>query len=555
MAEPQDSTLAARVAAARRHLGRTEVRHALVARAPWTIGAFALAAASRPLVWPLASGPEWTGALRALLLGGGVLVAGACGIAAAAWRRRPSLLQAARRVDHALGRPEVVASAFAFERDRRAEPGVVLAIERGREAIAGADLGAALDDLDRRERPTRPGAARRRYALAAALVLGLGAGSIDRVIAGRLLHPVTASERASAAELRKAAEVAASADRPGATPKKALEAAEAARRAAQAAERGDRQRAAEALADMRDKARAADGQARSRAESLRGLRDALEGKPAGEGPGAGAGKPGARPSADARASLLRMKEELERAGGDRAATERVLERLSRAEEAARRAAERDGAEAPSEAWAKAAAALAEARAAAARGDAAAAARALAAAEQPLDALERERGKGSALARLIEGGSALDRSILAGAAGKDEGADGAGGKGAEPGERGAGRAALLPAGGDPAAGSGPGRGDRALGLEQHRAKVGGDLQARADVREGDRAIKAIEGLGRGGDEAAYREIFPSYDSAAEDGLHEELVPAARRPAVRRYFSAIRPGGDTNDASKAKAKEGP
>ena len=50
------------------------------------------------------------------------------------------------------------------------------------------------------------------------------------------------------------------------------------------------------------------------------------------------------------------------------------------------------------------------------------------------------------------------------------------------------------------------------------------------------------MGKGGDPKAYREIFPSYDTAVEDGLREDLVPAARRPTVRRYFSLIRPGNE-------------
>jgi hypothetical protein len=61
-----------------------------------------------------------------------------------------------------------------------------------------------------------------------------------------------------------------------------------------------------------------------------------------------------------------------------------------------------------------------------------------------------------------------------------------------------------------------------------------------VGEGERAVQAIHGLGRGGEApAAYREVFPSYDAAAEEGIADERIPAARRDAVRRYFQAIRP----------------
>ena len=40
------------------------------------------------------------------------------------------------------------------------------------------------------------------------------------------------------------------------------------------------------------------------------------------------------------------------------------------------------------------------------------------------------------------------------------------------------------------------------------------------------FSAIEGMGRGDDPRAYREIFPSYDTVVEDGLREDTVPAAR-----------------------------
>ena len=55
--------------------------------------------------------------------------------------------------------------------------------------------------------------------------------------------------------------------------------------------------------------------------------------------------------------------------------------------------------------------------------------------------------------------------------------------------------------------------------------------------------------RGDDGRAFRDVFPSYESAVEDGLKDERVPAARRGAVRRYFSAIRPG-DAPDESGDK-----
>ena len=62
-----------------------------------------------------------------------------------------------------------------------------------------------------------------------------------------------------------------------------------------------------------------------------------------------------------------------------------------------------------------------------------------------------------------------------------------------------------------------------------------------MKEGEKAAGIIDGMGKGGDPKDYRAIFPAYDTAVEDGLREELVPAARRPAVRRYFESIRPTG--------------
>ncbi|HEU4404198.1 MAG TPA: hypothetical protein VFS43_02725, partial [Polyangiaceae bacterium] len=80
---------------------------------------------------------------------------------------------------------------------------------------------------------------------------------------------------------------------------------------------------------------------------------------------------------------------------------------------------------------------------------------------------------------------------------------------------------------------------------------GTVHARSAVGEGERAVKALAGLGRGAKNApAYKEVFPSYDAAAEEGLADERIPAARRAAVRRYFEAIRPGdeGEKGDAEK-------
>jgi hypothetical protein len=176
------------------------------------------------------------------------------------------------------------------------------------------------------------------------------------------------------------------------------------------------------------------------------------------------------------------------------------------------------------------------------------------AEREVAALERASGNsmtGGAMARVADEASELDRSMHAAMTGdassarkgRDTG-DGSASSGGKDGD-GAGRSKSASRNdGDPSGmpGAGPGGADRASGPEQRRVSVNGDLQARTDVREGERAVSAIEGMGRGGDPRAYREIFPAYDTVVEDGLREDAVPAARRPAVRRYFSSIRPGGD-------------
>ncbi len=94
-------------------------------------------------------------------------------------------------------------------------------------------------------------------------------------------------------------------------------------------------------------------------------------------------------------------------------------------------------------------------------------------------------------------------------------------------------------GEPGTGSGPHIPDR------HRAKrdplaASGSLRAPSQMTEGARAIQAIHGLGKGTEPpASYREVFPSYDAAAEEGIADERIPAPRRAAVRRYFQSIRP----------------
>ncbi len=158
---------------------------------------------------------------------------------------------------------------------------------------------------------------------------------------------------------------------------------------------------------------------------------------------------------------------------------------------------------------------------------------------------------------MRNGGALERAIqmaMLGREGEDEAGQGTGmqmgngeGEGGSPSAAlGRAIAARLAAMGVTSPSGAPGTGDgghlpdrgrsRRKGLEAH-----GSLHARSQVREGQRAVLAIQGLGRGGESTrAFREVFPSYDAVAEEGIQDESIPAARRAVVRRYFQAIRPG---------------
>lgn len=580
--------LALVIAAARRRLGWLGVRAELARHAALVCAAAAVGAGARPFLWPLAHPVDpWRVALRAVVLGMASAGIALAIVAGRAWRRRPSLLASARRLDDARGLAEVIASGFAFERDQRDDEMARFAVDRARAAVRGLDVERVLV-------PSPQARSRReiRWLLGAggAVILGLAVGGIDRVVIERVLNPVTSREAAAAAALRKAAEEAAAnaanAARAASEEKKMLapqppaaeELVEAARRASEAAQRGDRRSALEALESMRKATRALEADERDQARSLRSLRDELEGasaaakgKAAADASGKeGAGRP-SRASATASEALAKLKRDLDSAGGDKESLRKMIERLERAEAAARAAAERsagkdasgrkdtsgkgkEGEGAREAAWSRAAAALAEAREAAARGDKEAASRAMERAEREISALEkasRDAASASRMARVADGASELDRAMHAAlngdrsGGGRDGNGEGRDGRDGDSGKDGAGASRTASKdNGDPsgAPGAGPGAGDRAPGPEQRRVTVGGDLQARADVREGERAVSAIEGMGRGGDPRAFREIFPSYDTVVEDGLREDSVPAARRPTVRRYFSSIRPGGD-------------
>src|SRR5262249_13717200 len=162
--------------------------------------------------------------------------------------------------------------------------------------------------------------------------------------------------------------------------------------------------------------------------------------------------------------------------------------------------------------------MAEAREATTRGDAEAAKRALEHALRSVATLERSRESLRSMSRVADGASALDRSLHAATMTKGgepgpgrDGDDGEPGPGRGAERRGTSKASAEKASVGPPAG-GPGGSDRTSGPEQRKVRLSGDLKARTDVREGDRAVSAIEGMGHGGDPRAYREIFPSYDTA-------------------------------------------
>ena len=530
--------------AAARRLGRLHVWASARQRVTWIAGAAAAGAALRPFVWPLHHQDPKLSAVRALAFAAAGAAIVTTVIVVRAWRSRPSLLAATRRIDGALGLSEVVASGFAFEQAKRDDEMASFAIARARTAANGVNVRK----LFNAEPVEQPKWFRLMIALAAA---GLLFGAIDRLVVERTIHPVTTSEKSAADGLKKAAaQIAADAKKdPEAPPTPNEQAmAEAAKRAAEAAERGDREGAQEALEDMRKAERAMQAEERDRAKSLRALRDELQSPKSGKRAGA------ASESVQDAIDQLASKE----ASGENgpAALAKLAERLDKAEQAARNAAQSAGSQAEKDAWNRAAEALKEAKEAAQRGDAAAAKKALEKAQKELSKLEKESqrasGKNSAASNLSDQASALDRSMRAGQQGKESGqgdkgdGDGKGkdgrGQGKGEGEKGQGGGQGKPEdkGANPGPGGG-GKGDRDPGsADPKRLKLNGDLQARTDVREGEKAVSAIEGMGKGGDPKDYKEIFPAYDTVVEDGLREDNVPAARRTTVRRYFKSIRPG---------------
>jgi hypothetical protein len=543
--------------AAERRLGRLHVWASIRQRVTWIAGAAAASAALRPFVWPLQHQDPKLSALRALAFAaaGGAIITTV--LIVKAWRSRPSLLTATRRIDDKLGLSEVVASGVAFEQANREDEMAAFAIKRARQAASDVSV-KRLFTSEAVERP------RFFKLMIAAAAIGLMFGAVDRLVVERALHPVTNSEKSAADALKKAAaEAKAPNSDPIPTSEQEKLMAEAAQRAAEATQRGDRAGAEEALEDMRKAERALSAENRDRAKSLRDLKDSLEAKQSTQHAGS---------ASDA---LDDMQADLSK--NDSAEMKALAERLEKAEDAARKAAEKAGASeagksgqngaqkpgssgaAEKSAWSKAAEALKEAREAAARGDKEGAKRAMEKAQKEIQKIEqaskRAGNKGSAASKMSAQASALDRSLRAGSEGKEAGegkepGDGNGKGSGEDGKDGKGKGSGAKQDGEKEKGGGGkgggNAGDREPGAEAHRLKLNGDLQARADVKEGEKAISAIEGMGKGDEQKkAYKEIFPAYDTVVEDGLREDNVPAARRPTVRKYFQAIRPGEDSEE----------
>jgi hypothetical protein len=560
------------VARARARLARIAGRELLIRRAWWVVGAGAAAAVLRPVVWKLGvTTPLWAGFGRAV----GLFAAGSA-VAAAAFliagrRRGPSDIGAARAVDESLGLSEVVASGFAFERDGRDEPLTVLARRHAAEAVASLRVDTLFPLPSLRPAWRSLG----RFTLAAALAIGIGA--YDRLLLAALLSPPTMTERDAASDLEEAAAELARQIAPAKTAEprdprapgrdrtgekgspNGPTLADKAREAAQAARRGDRKGALEKLDDLRAGAGKQAARANEIGAALKRLAQALD-PPKGK-EGSPASSKAADPSASAEESMRLLAKKMrspEGAGGEGGESkERMLERLERAGEEARRAAA--GGKDPDAS--AAARALSKAAEALNRGDREAAAKALDEAASRAAAMEEARamamGEAMAIAEMLERSGALERAIqmaLLGREGKGDkmalgkgegGKDGKGGNGEGNGELRAAIMARLAAMGlsdrsnDASNGSGPHIPDR------HRSRreglvATGSVRAPSQVTEGARAIQAINGLGRGTNPpASYREVFPSYDAAAEEGIADEQIPAQRRAAVKRYFQAIRP----------------
>lgn len=561
-----------KVEGARRRLGRASGRELFRAGLPKLALVTAAAGALRPWLWPL---PETAvlaqGPLRTLGVMAAVFAAGSVALVIAGRRRGPSALGAARALDSALGRAEVVASGHAFESEGRDDAPALLAREHARETLEGARPEALF------KLPTLAPPLRKAFGAVGALGLGLVLGSYHPSLRSALLSPPREDELAAAGMLKSVAEGLAKQaglgdNKPKASPGKDPDpasgearmrrAAELARSAAQSAQRGERSAALSKLASLRAEGEQARRQARALASLVRSMKENLPASSSGD-----SSSPKSAPSLSEGLNLLSRS--MRQAGAQSAPTaeeKRVLERLERgASEGAKGAA----AGAESKAFAEA---MERARQALLDGDREKAAAALEQAARAAAALEERAGRegmtAEQMAALLKAGGMLEGKLGAGQQGAGSPGEGGEGEGkgfslapAGSGEKGASLRARLAALGlarqqQGQGGPGPGGGH----VEQPKTEgrkgleVSGTAHARSAVGEGERAVKALSGLGRGAKTApAYKEVFPSYDAAAEEGLADERIPAARRAAVRRYFEAIRPEGGEGEADKGEGDQ--
>jgi hypothetical protein len=570
--------IAKRVEGARRRLGRGSGRDLWRTQAPKLALLTGAVGVLRPWVWPLPEAAALAeGPVRTLGVMAAVFTAGSVALVVAGRRRGPSALGAARALDAALGRAEVVASGYAFEGDGRDDAPALLAREHAREALEGA-RPEALFTLPRLLPPFR-----KALGAIAAIGIGLALGSYHPALRGALLNPPREDELEAASLLKGAAEELAkqasdelrSKGAKGKDPDPASgearmrRAAELARSAAQAAQRGDRNSALSKLASLRAEGEQARQQARALASLVRSMKESLPAAASSEG------APAPKSASSLSEGLNLLSRSVRQAGAQTGPTpeeKRALERLERgASDAAKGASSGPEAKALAEA-------LERARQAMLDGNREAAAAALEAAAKMAAELEARMGR--------EGASAEQVMALLKAAGLLEGKLGSG-QGFAPGEPGGGEPGgpgmAAPAGsGDKGAslrarlaalgltnrgqgqgGPGPGGGHEDPAKVEGRKGIepSGSVRARSAVGEGERAVKALAGLGRGAKNApAYKEVFPSYDAAVEEGLADERIPAARRVAVRRYFESIRPGegekqgDDDHPAAGAAGGEG-
>ena len=246
-------------------------------------GAAAFSAALRPIVWPLHHETPSHSArcVRSALCGGRRWSRQCVIVVRAVGGSRPALPTATRAIDTALGLAEVVASGVAFEKNGGDDEMASFAIDRARRAAEAIPAGNVSKLL-----VAEPVAQPRFFKLMIAVAFaGVLFGAIDRLVVERALHPVTASENGAADNLDKAAKKIAAEAKADPT-KQELDAGRSRRcsppPSAQSNARraqGDREGAMEALEDMKKAwQRELDAQDRDRSKSLRDLRDTLESK-------------------------------------------------------------------------------------------------------------------------------------------------------------------------------------------------------------------------------------------------------------------------------------